>query len=346
MTRRLGILALASGVCACWLSGCLHHPDAPSPPVYFSPLKSSNPASGAVAEDPGPRSNYLVSVNTPGSPKAAAPARPPEPARVREAPPPPPAVVVPAAEITVAPAPPARTDAAPVAALRCLMEKHSAEEALALLEPYDPADREVLRDLLKVAARLGDRDLPRPSAAEMAGVVEQVETLTRALRPRAALVLEQLHFCRPRSIDTFGVYEPLEDGHAFRTGGQGRPGEHVQVYAEIRNFTSRPVGDHFETVLQGKLKIDGVNLKGDDGQRTHTAVQFKLNPCTDLSRTPRQDFFVNLHFDVPPSLPPGSYTLWVEVTDVTPTPESGRRPARVARRSLDFRVTADGTAGR
>ncbi len=346
MTRRHGILALASGLYACWLSGCVHYADAPSPPVYFSPQNSTRPSRRTLAEDTRPRADYLVSLSTPGSPKAAESPPPEEPVVVREAPPPRPTDVVPAAEISIAPAPPPRPEAPPVAALRCLMEKHSPEEALALLESCNPADREVLRDLLKVAARLGDQDLPRPSAAEMAGLVNQMEALTRALRPRAALVLDKLYFCRPRSIDTFGVYEPLEDGHGFRAGGPGRPGEHVQIYAEIRNFTSRSVGDHFETVLQGKLKIDGVKLEGDDGPPTHKAVEFTLKPCTDMSRTPRQDFFVNLHFDVPPSLPPGSYTLWVEVLDVTPAPDGSRRPPRTARRSLDFRVVADGPAGR
>jgi hypothetical protein len=299
-----------------------------------------------------------VSVSTPGSPKIAVePEAPTEQAteqprgqsRERQVPqtppplpvPPPTPPTPPAAEAAVVPGPSTRPDSPALAAFRCLLEKHSPDEAQALLESYDPADRELLRDLLKVAARLGDRDNPRPSAAEMAALVEQMEGLARCLRPRAALMLDKLCFCRPRSIDNFGVYEPLEDGHAFRAGGPGRPGEHVQVYAEIRNFTSRPVGDRFETVLEGKLKIDGVKLRGEDGHTTHKHIELPLNRCTDQSRTPRQDFFVNLHFDVPPGLPPGSYTLWVEVMDVTKGVDGGKRPHRVARRSLDFRVTAD-----
>jgi hypothetical protein len=161
--------------------------------------------------------------------------------------------------------------------------------------------------------------------------VDELETVLRALRPRAALVLDKLVFCRPRTVDNFGIYEPLEDGHAFRPETTGLPGERVQVYAEVRNFSSRPAGESFETVLQGQLTIH-------DGR--HDVVTFKLKPCTDRSRTPRQDFFVNFAFYTP-RLPPGSYTLWVQVEDVTPGPDGTRRPARVARRSLDFRVAGD-----
>jgi hypothetical protein len=332
MTRRLRIWTLASGLGACWLSGCLYYP--PRDPVYFNPPKTTNfPVRSATAA-PKPGSDYLprLTLNTPGS-KAAEPAEPVvEKPRTHdplpEVPPPPPQS---AAEIVLSSAP-VRDDAPPVQALRCLMEKRSPEEARALLNACDPADREVLCDLLRVAARLGNPEAPRASPAELAGMVEQIEALARCLRPRAALVLDKLCFCRPRSIDTFGVYEPVEDGHAFRAAGPGRPGEHVQVYAEVRNFTSRPVGDHFETRLRGKVTIE--DAPG------HEVVGFTLR-CTDRSRTPRQDFFVNLHFDVPPRLPPGSYTLWVEVADETPAPEGKPRPARAARRSLDFRVAAD-----
>ncbi len=344
MTRRHWIWALASGLGTCWLSGCT--PDSLRQPVYFYPKTSSDfPARPAPAVQPPPTSSYAVTLTTPSNSKTPDPV-PTEQTRQREPmPDPPQPPPQPAAEITLT-AITARTEPPPVAALRCLMEKRSPEEARALLDSCDPADREVLRDLLRVTARLGDPDAPRPSPAEMADLVAQMEALARALRPRAALVLDKLCFCRPRSIDTFGVYEPFEDGRAFRAGGPGMPGEHVQVYAEVRNFTSRPVGDHFETVLKGKLKIDGGRGQGDDGGSRHKAVEFALSPCTDKSRTPRQDFFVNLHFDVPPGLPPGSYTLWVEVADVTPAPDGSRRPPRVARRSLDFRVAADAPAGR
>jgi hypothetical protein len=219
-----------------------------------------------------------------------------------------------------------------------LLDKRPAEEVLAALDGYDPAEREMVREVLRVAVRLGE---PNHAAPERAAVtVEEIEGLLRALRPRAALVLDKLCFCRSRSVDNFGVYEPLEDGHVFRAAAPGRPGERVQVYAEVRNFTSRPVADHFETVLKGQLTITG-KLEDRGGRDDKAVVTINLEPCIDRSRTPRQDFFINFHFHTPNKLPPGSYTLWVQVEDVTPTADGAKRPPRVTRRSLDFRVAGD-----
>jgi hypothetical protein len=200
------------------------------------------------------------------------------------------------------------------------------------LEGYDPNDRELLHDVLRLAVRLGDRDLARATPQEVAAMLTRLESLERALRPRAALAMDKLCFCS--AIDNFGIYTPLEDGHAFRAAGPSQPGERVQVYAEVRNFTSRPVGDAFETVLKGTLEIH-------DSSGTRPPITLELKTVTDCSRTPRRDMFVNVHFDVPPRLPPGSYTLWVQVKDITPGVDGAPRAPRVARRSLDFRVVGD-----
>jgi hypothetical protein len=221
-----------------------------------------------------------------------------------------------------------------VVALRSLLDKRPAEEALAPLERYDPAERELLGDMLWLAAHLGERDLARATPRQVAAAIERLEAVEEALRSRAALVLDKLSFCS--AIDNFGAFTPLEDGHTFHAAAPGCPGERVKVYAEVRNLTSWPVGDHFETVLKGTLEI----YDGRHRQPVHT-YDGKNFTCTSPSRTPRRDFFVNFHFDVPPQLPPGSYTLWVQVTDITPNPDGSPRPPRAARRSLDFRVVGD-----
>jgi hypothetical protein len=51
----------------------------------------------------------------------------------------------------------------------------------------------------------------------------------------------------------------------------------------------------------------------------------------DVSRTPRHDYFNNYRFCVP-DMPPGQYTLWIQVEDM-------QTRDRVARRWLDFPVT-------
>jgi hypothetical protein len=351
MTRRRGIVSLAL-LGAGGLSGCLAYPaDVADPPRYFYPQVKA--AAAPAPDGPAPRSNYPDGTTAPDPharpPAAPAPAGPPArseeptPAPAEEKPPdpprPPPAPEPSRGEVTLASAA-ARPDPPLVGALRCLLEKHPPEEALAFLDGYDVADREQLWGLLQLVARRGE--LRRATPQEVARALDQLEALAREMRPRAALVLEKLCFCRPFSVDNFGLYEPLEEGHPFRAAAPGYPGERVQVYAEVRNLAGRPVGDHVETVLKGKLEIRA----GGSGP---PIKEIDLG-CLDRSRSPRRDFFVNFHFDTP-RLPPGSYTLWVEVKDVTPAPDGSARPPRVARRSLDFQVVGDGpppgaTAGR
>jgi hypothetical protein len=339
MTRRRWILALAVGLGACGQFGCLPHRVAPEgceagdalpPPSFLGPLAAKTPALPTAA-------TRRVAAPDPAPEPSPAPPEPPEASvQVVEAKPPPPPAKPgppdPGPEVRIVAASTEKPEPPLVLALRGLLEKKPADEVLGVLEHYDPADRDVLRDVLRLAARLGEHDHGRSEPQEAAAAVDQLETLLRELRPRAALVLDKLCFCRPRSVDNFGIYEPLEDGHAFRPETTSLPGERVQVYAEVRNFTSRPAGDSFETVLRGQLTIH-------DGRRDVVTFN-KLEPCTDRSRTPRQDFFVNFAFYTP-RLPPGSYTLWVQVEDVTPGSDGTRRLARVARRSLDFRVAGD-----
>src|SRR5262249_15351037 len=52
----------------------------------------------------------------------------------------------------------------------------------------------------------------------------------------------------------------------------------------------------------------------------------------DESRTSRHDYFESYRFCIP-NLPPGLYTLWIQVVDL------GTEPARKSERTLDFCVT-------
>jgi hypothetical protein len=217
-----------------------------------------------------------------------------------------------------------------VAALRCVLEKHR-DEAVGLLQRYRQADRDLLFTLLRLSGHVGERELERVPPQELALMLDQLNTLALALRLRAPLALEKVCFCR--KIVTFGVYDPLGPLPEFQAETPGRPGERVQVYAEVRNFASREVvsreaDPYFETFLAGALEI--FNLKGE---RVH---QISMRPCVDRCRTLRQDYFIVFDFPLPP-LPAGSYVLWVQVKDVTPGPGGAVTP-RVARRSLDFRV--------
>lgn len=328
MTRRPWFGALSAALTAAGLSGCLSgtaFKDGAEKPRYFQPAPAPR----------GPHAQPTIARATGGasSEGAVRQAAAVEPAQEPEPPPAP--VPLPQPEVKLVAAGPARSDAPLVTALRALLEKHPPEEAVALLQTYDPGQQKLLSDLLALAASLADGGLTRARPSDVAALLDRLEALEQALRPRAALVMEKLCFCS--AIDNFGLYVPLGDGHGFRAPGAGQPGERVQVYAEVRNFTSQPVRDQFETKLKGTLEIH-------DGKSGRPLVSYDLS-CTDRSRTPRRDFFVNFHFDVPARLPPGSYTLWVHIKDVTPGPDGSPQAPRAARRSLDFRVVGDATPG-
>jgi hypothetical protein len=245
----------------------------------------------------------------------------------------PPAPANPSVILGPAPAPPkaARPEAPLVAALRCALQK-SPNEAATWLERYEPAQRDRLLALLRLIVGLSEGDLDRLSPQDLAGMLDQLGELLQALRQRAPLTLDKVCFCR--KISGFGRYDSLPVGHVFQAGLSGQPGERVQVYAEVRNFRSRQTNGQFETVLGSVLELHN--------ERGACVVQFNLGSCTDRSQTPRQDYFLNFQAHVPAKLPPGLYTLWVIVKDVTPSAEGAPAQARVARRSLDFRVVAPG----
>jgi hypothetical protein len=135
--------------------------------------------------------------------------------------------------------------------------------------------------------------------------------------------------CFCKSIESFGKYCMCGlNPPVFQ------PGEEVRVYLQVRNFASQQVGEAYKTVLKGRLEIY------DETNRNSPGFIKDIEPQPDFSRTPRQDFFVNIRFHVPLCCPPGSYTLWITVEDWTGAPPGTKKVARsrIDRRSLDFRV--------
>jgi hypothetical protein len=160
------------------------------------------------------------------------------------------------------------------------------------------------------------------------------------LRNRAALRMEKMAFCK--DVHSFGRIEPLEEGHQFEAGREGRSGEPVKVYVELANITSKRNGLWFETLVAGRLEIRDSSRK--------LVFAANLKPCSDLSCSPRRDYYVNFSFWVPPCLPAGRYTLEIQVKDVTGLPlqnSPGVSPGalevphhRLASGSLEFLVAA------
>jgi len=209
-------------------------------------------------------------------------------------------------------------------ALGCFREDRPVQ-ARKHLESFPPAQREALQVLLPLVARLGDSDAKPQSLSDL---VEMLERLAQSLRSRSGLSLEKL--CYVRSVEGFGVYEPLPSGHTFQPGSAGRPGDLVQLYAELKNFQSESRGSDFETALACTLVVRDAK----NGIVWEQGRPVQIERC----RSPRQDCHLRCNFYVPPGLPVGDYTLWLVVKDVTGASREEVSTQRTAKRSLDFRV--------
>jgi hypothetical protein len=219
-----------------------------------------------------------------------------------------------------------------VGALRCLLHQHP-DEALRCLKKYDAPNQEVLLQLLPWVARVAAGSLDRAHPEEVAVLLQQVDDLERSLRSRATLTIGRL--CFVRTIEGYGVYEPLPDNHVFQSSGE--EGELVTLYAEVRNFSSRPVGPVHETRLSGRVEIrDAAGvvewMRDYPGEPEH-------------SRSPRHDYFISIAFRLPANLPPGRHLLVVMVRDLTGYEDKTTVPRhRVARQEVWFDVSTGASA--
>lgn len=218
-----------------------------------------------------------------------------------------------------------------VAALECYRENKPAE-ALRCLDSVDAGTREVLSVFLPLIAKLGQSGKVGDPPRDCGTLLEHIERLARALRPRAALAIEKMYYCR--NIEKFGVYEPLPPGHCFRAGTGGHWGEMVQVYVELENCGAVQSGPYHETALALTMMIR-------DGQGRLIWKQGR-ETVVERNRSPKRDWHLPCSFYVPPSLPVGDYTLWIVVKDMTGLNGDAVPEHRVAKRSLHFRVRGNG----
>jgi hypothetical protein len=206
-------------------------------------------------------------------------------------------------------------DPALVSALRCYLDKRPAE-ALQWLNHYDRQSQDILLHLLPVVARFAEVSPNKIDQHEMATLVDQLSGVTAALRPKADLIIDKI--CFVENIWKFGDYDKLEEDHVFR------PGEEVRVYVELKNFSSVPHGDGYRISLAGRGEIR--EFRGG----LFSNIPFKDRTQADVSLSPRNDCFSRYNFWIPPNIPPGRYTLWLYVTEVS--------TRRTASKSLDFQV--------
>jgi hypothetical protein len=217
-----------------------------------------------------------------------------------------------------------------VAALRCFLDKRPAE-AVDHLTACDKGNQEALLCLLPLAVRLSEGHLDQVGPQETGALLDELHSLELPLLRHAPLRIEKMCFCR--SVNAFGLYEPLADGQAvFEAGSNGQSGGVIQVYAEVRNFTSASQGPYHVTRLVSWGEIR-------DYAHNKAVARIEFENRVDESRSSRHDYFIKYIFRVPKDLPPGPYTLWICIQDALAQP--ARPPEK---RSLDFRVIASGAA--
>jgi hypothetical protein len=345
MSLRIGLLTCVVGLGAAGLSGCAtsgamginprdhvidlppRQPDGPLTPYHQKPDLPPPPPDAIkqvvhdkpAANEPPPVKKDETPAPLPTLPGAADP-----PARARPTP------------TQQQESKKTRSDEPLVVALRAYMQKRPAD-ALEALGRYEKANQDMLLVALPFAARLTEGDIDKVSPREAAELADLVQGVEDRLRQRAALRIEKMLFCR--QIDDFGEYVPRPTVNGMPTfeGGAGdQPGETVRVYVELRNVSSKQRGDSYETRLAGSIELLDFEL--------HTAYRFDFTPEQHRGKSARHDFFVNCSFSVPRKIPPGRYTLRVEVRDITDQPADAaglkRSPPdhRVARQELDLQV--------
>ncbi len=318
------------GLGACLLCGCLRGtvPQDELPSRAERVALSGKDSRRDSAEPRTPPSNYQVS-QLPTVPKETPTAAPVKPVELRIEPQEPPAPTQP----TDPPEPPAdthpkvaETDAPLVEALKASLKRQPSGEVREPLKHYDLATQEALLVLLESMARLElAGGVEQVAPRDLAVWVDHLDALAEGLRPRAQLMLQKTCFCS--HIENFGKYTPLEDT-CFQQGQVAR------VYVQLKNVASRWNGSRFQTILKGRVEIYAEN------NRREPVIVSTSKLEHDFSRTPRQDYFVNIRFEVPPSCPHGSYTVRICVEDWTDAPAGAKKvePSRCDCTSLDFRV--------
>lgn len=185
------------------------------------------------------------------------------------------------------------------------------------LAQIDSCNRELLRKMLPLAARLGDNSVASANPAELAELIDQLQVMASTLSARAALRIDKLSYCRtPAKPVRMGAYQPLSDDHTYR------PGETIELYMEVRNFSCQAKEKEYLTHMSTVIEIRD--------ERNEVVSRFDFERDRPVAgQAPKQDYFHICRFPVQ-GLATGQYTLTATVTDV-PTGKS-------ANKSLPLRV--------
>jgi hypothetical protein len=198
------------------------------------------------------------------------------------------------------------------------------QKALEVLKSYQRSSQDVYIILLPVLAQLTHKGVDQLSPEEASAMDEQMHTLEATLRSRARLIIDKICFCE--WIKGYGSYQALPQQHGFRPQTAEQPGELVQLYVELRNFSMEPCPQGYLTRLSSKVEIR------DQSGKAQWEYNFKNKEGPLYKQSPWHDCLGNYRFYMP-RIPPGTYTLTITIEDLT-------RPGvqRIAEKSLELQV--------
>ena len=200
------------------------------------------------------------------------------------------------------------------------------QDALQHLRTYDEETQEFLLRLLPVLIIVEKKSVSKMSDQEIENLNDLLIRIIVNLRPRTELAISKMCYCK--RIRGYAEFDALPDNTSFLTPSDRGPGDQVQLYVELKNFASELMKDkEYLTKLACSLE-----LRDDKGKKVWSYA-FDRNDTTYRRSARMNDYHGNYSFYVP-QLPSGTYQLTIQIVDET-IPD--RR--RVARKSLDFRVT-------
>jgi hypothetical protein len=131
--------------------------------------------------------------------------------------------------------------------------------------------------------------------------IKPLMDMSERLRSQADLTIPTIVLCR--SVDRFGIYDPVEPAR-FPVGKEQK----VIVYCELANFASI-LND--KQLWETRLTWD-MTLYAEQGMSVWSD---KTDHVTDNSRSRLHDFFVCKAISLPQTLPIGRYLLKVTIVD-------------------------------
>ncbi len=211
-----------------------------------------------------------------------------------------------------------------------LFLRNQPHEALDYLRDYPQANQDVFLRLLPVLKTMTQRRLQDLSPDEQRVLYQTLEGLMATMRGQTELMIDQMYYFEEDS--DAGEYRALADDHEFKAGSGSQSGDLVQVYVQVRNMTCEKRHGYYETKVSSTVRIRDAqgaecvlrNFSGRDGSGRDGCLRDK---------TIRPDQSLIYNFYVSKKMPPGNYTLSVEVRD-----ETGSGPPRIAIKELPFRV--------